>query len=204
MKHIMHVREVGRKLKLIGEVASFANDLERTHVSRGKLPFDTEATSTFHWRDAEVDMVSDLESQVMMLAIIVTLLARLRGFEILTNDFAYFFGFCDQVVAKKLAFTYLRPIERSTTLSAIENFEWGLAQTRLEAVVVGELGIWKTIFPLHTERDDTSPEHIFKDLIDSLDLATSLRMESCAEANVGTHGLLEGVPELRGEDASTI
>ena len=87
----MHVREVGRKLKLIGEVASFANDLEGTHVSRGKLPFDTEATSAFHWRDAEVDMVSDLESQVTMLAIIVTLLARLRGFDIFTNDFAYFF-----------------------------------------------------------------------------------------------------------------
>ena len=74
-------------------------------------------------------------------------------------------------------------------LSAIENFEWGLARTRLEAVVVGELGIWKAIFPLHTEGNDTRPEHIFKDLIDSLDLATSLRMESCAEANVGAHGL---------------
>ena len=107
MEHIVHVRKVGRKLKLIGEVASFANDLERTHVSRGKLPFDTETTSAFHWRDAEVDMVSDFKSQVTVLAIIVTLLARLRGFEILTNDFAHFFGFCDQVVAKKLAFTSL-------------------------------------------------------------------------------------------------
>ena len=28
----MHIREVGGKLKLIGEVASFANDLEGTHV----------------------------------------------------------------------------------------------------------------------------------------------------------------------------
>ena len=75
MKHVVHICEVGRKLQLIGEIASFANDLERTHVSRGKLPFDTEATSAFHWRDTEVDMVSDLESQVTMLAIIVTLLA---------------------------------------------------------------------------------------------------------------------------------
>ena len=107
MEHIVHVREVGRKLKLIGEVASFANDLERTHVSRGKLPFDTEATSAFHWRDAEVDMVSDLESQITVLTIIVTLLARLRGFEIFTNDFAHFFSLCDQVIAKKLAFTSL-------------------------------------------------------------------------------------------------
>ena len=147
MEHIVHVREVGRKLKLIGEVASFANDLERTHVSRGKLPFDTKTTSAFHWRDAEVDMVSDLESQVTVLAIIVTLLARLRGCEIFTDDLTHFFRFCDQVVAKKLAFTCLRPVERSMTLSAIENFEWGLARTRLEAVVVGKLGIWKTIFP---------------------------------------------------------
>ena len=43
MEHVVHVCEVGGKLKLIGEVASFANDFERTHVSRGKLPFDTEA-----------------------------------------------------------------------------------------------------------------------------------------------------------------
>ena len=189
---------------MIGKVASFANDLERTHVSRGKLPFDTKVLTAFHWRDAEIDMVSDLEIQVTVLAIIVTLLARLRGFEILTNDFAHFFGFCDQVVAKKLAFTCLGPIERSTTLFAIENFEWGLARTRLEAVVVGELGIWKTIFPLHTERNDTCPEHIFKNRIYSLDLATGLRMKGCAETNVGAHGLLEGIPELGGEDAATI
>ena len=101
VKHIVHVFKVGWKLKLIGEIASFANDLERTHVSRGKLPFDSEATSTFHWRVAEVDMVSDLEIQVTMLAIIVTLLARLRSFEIFTNDFAHFFSLCDQVIAKK-------------------------------------------------------------------------------------------------------
>ena len=63
VKHVVHVCEVGRKLKLIGEIASFANDLERTHVSRGKLPFDTEMTSTFHRRDAEVNMISDLESK---------------------------------------------------------------------------------------------------------------------------------------------
>ena len=80
----------------------------------------------------------------------------------------------------------------------------GLARTRLEAVVVGELGIWKTIFPLHAKGNDISPENIFKDMIDSLDLATSLRMESCAEANVGAHGLLEGVPEHRRDDSSTI
>ena len=119
MKHVVHICKVGWKLKLIGEIASFANDLERTHVSRSKLPFDTEATSAFHWRDAEVDMVPDFKSHIMVLVIIIVLLARLRGLEILTNDFAHIFGFCDQVVAKKLAFTCLGPIERSTELSAI-------------------------------------------------------------------------------------
>ena len=62
MKHIVRTCKVGWKLKLIGEIASFANDIERTHISRGKLPFDTKATSAFHWRDAEVDMVSDFKS----------------------------------------------------------------------------------------------------------------------------------------------
>ena len=95
MKHIVHVCKVGGKLELICEIASLADDLERTHVSRGKLPFDTKVMSTFHWRDAEVDMVSDLESQITMLTIIVALLARLRGFEIITDGFTHFFSFSD-------------------------------------------------------------------------------------------------------------
>ena len=107
VKHIVHVCKVGGKLKLIGEIASLPDDLERTHVSRGKLPFDTEATSAFHWRDAEVNMVSDLENQITMLTIIVALLARLRGFEVITNDFAHLFCLCDQVISKKLTFTSL-------------------------------------------------------------------------------------------------
>ena len=59
-------------------------------------------------------------------------------------------------------------------------------------------------FPTSYEGNDTSPEHIFKDLIDSLDLATCLRMESCAEVNVGAHGLLKRIPKLGGEDAAMI
>ena len=91
----MNICKVWRKLELIGEVASFAHDLEGTHVSRGKLPLDTEATSAFHLREAEVDMVSDLESQVTMLAIVVTLLTRLPSFEIFTDDFTHFLCLCD-------------------------------------------------------------------------------------------------------------
>ena len=89
-------------------------------------------------------------------------------------------------------------------LSAIENLELGLARTCLKAVVVGEFSIWKTIFPFHAKGNDTSPEHIFKNLIDTLDLTASLRMESCAEADVGAHGLLKRIPKLGGKDAATV
>src|SRR3954471_17766067 len=143
-------------------------------------------------------MVSDLECQITVFAIVIALLARLRGFEILTNDFTHIFSLCDQIVAKKLAFARLRPIERSTTLFAIENLEWGFARAGLKAVVVRELSIWKTILPLHAERDNTSSEHIFKNLVDMLDLPTCLRMESCAEANICAHGLQKRIPELGG------
>ena len=74
----------------------------------------------------------------------------------------------------------------------------------LKTVVVGEFGVWKTIFPLHAEGDHTSPEHIFKNLIDMLDLTASLRVESCAEADVGAHGLLKRIPKLGGKDAATV
>ena len=69
-------------LELIGEIASLADNLERSNISRGKLPFDTEATSTFHRRDAEVNMISDLESQITVLTIIVALLAGLGCFRL--------------------------------------------------------------------------------------------------------------------------
>ena len=58
--------------------------------------------------------------------------------------------------------------------------------------------------PLHAEGDHTSPEHIFKNLVDTLDLTASLRMESCVEADVGAHGLLKRIPKLGGEDAATV
>src|SRR3954469_2647468 len=93
VEDIMHICKVGGKFKLIGEIASFADDLERPHVSRGKFPLDTEATSPFHWRDAEVNMISDLECQIAVLTVVIALLARLRDFEVLTNDLAHILSF---------------------------------------------------------------------------------------------------------------
>src|SRR6187399_158375 len=133
-------------------------------------------------------MITDVESQITMLAVIVALLMRLSGLEILTYDFAHFFGFRDQVIAKKLTFTSLGPVERGTALSAIEDFKQSFAGTCLETVVVRELGKRETIFPLHAKRDDTSSEHVFEDLVHSFDLTTSLRVKRSAETNLSAHG----------------
>ena len=74
----------------------------------------------------------------------------------------------------------------------------------MKTVVVGEFSIRKAILPLHAEGDHTSPEHIFENLVDTLDLTAGLRMESYVEADVGAHGLLERIPKLRGKDAATV
>ena len=58
--------------------------------------------------------------------------------------------------------------------------------------------------PTSYEGNDTSPKHIFKNLIDMLDLTATLRMESCDEADVGAHGLLKRIPKLGGKDAATV
>src|SRR3954471_18399934 len=78
-------------------------------------------------------MVSDLECQITVFAIIIALLARLSGFEILMNDFTHIFSLCDQIVAKKLAFARLRPIERSTTPFCHRESRMGLCPSSLES-----------------------------------------------------------------------
>ena len=38
MEHVVHICKVGRKLKFIGEIASLADNLERSHISRARFP----------------------------------------------------------------------------------------------------------------------------------------------------------------------
>jgi hypothetical protein len=59
---------------------------------------------------------------------------------------------------------------------SIEYFEGGHFQAGLIAVVIRELGIRKIFFPLLAERNNTSSKHVFKHLIDSLNLALGLGM----------------------------
>jgi hypothetical protein len=74
----------------------------------------------------------------------------------------------------------------------------------LIAVVVGELSEWKAFFPFHAEGDYTGTEHVFKDLIDSFNLTTHLRMISCAKKQIGSHSLLKACPKSGSEAASAI
>ena len=57
------------------------------------ISFHTESLGAFHRRNTEIDMITNVESEITMLAVIVALLTLLSGLEILTYDVAHFFGF---------------------------------------------------------------------------------------------------------------
>src|SRR5215216_4456992 len=108
------------------------------------------------------------------------------------------------VRAKQDPFSCTRPTNRSSAFAAIESLKWCHLQTFLEAVVVRELSIRKTFFPLHAKRDDASTKHILQNLIDPFNLPLRLRVVSCAEVQLCSQSILETFPELVSEDASTV
>src|ERR1041385_5622305 len=77
-------------------------------------------------------------------------------------------------------------------------------QTRLIAIVISKFGKWKRFLPILYERDNTSSEHVFQDLINPFNLTARLRMESCTEGEMSSHSILKASPESRGEKATTI
>jgi hypothetical protein len=74
----------------------------------------------------------------------------------------------------------------------------------LIVVVIRELRIRERFFALLAERNNTRPKHVFKNLIDSLDLALGLGMISSAPGNMSPHCLLETIPELRSEYTAVV
>ena len=61
-------------LQPISIIGKCFKDLERPDVSRSKLSFDTKSLGSFHRRNTEIDMITNVESQITMLAVIVALL----------------------------------------------------------------------------------------------------------------------------------
>jgi hypothetical protein len=105
----------------------------------------------------------------------------LGHFEAVSNELDLLLGFLDDVGAKDLALSSFRPVEWGTALASIKGFKGGHLQTSLVAIVVGKLSEQQAVFLLGSIREDTSSQHVFKDLIYSLCLAPSLRVIGCAE-----------------------
>jgi hypothetical protein len=76
----------------------------------------------------------------------------------------YFLSLSDKVRAKDYPLTRLNPVQRRTTLMAIQGFKGYHSETLLITVVVRELNQWKTLVPFILIVQHTSSEHFFKDL----------------------------------------
>src|SRR3954467_439608 len=90
----------------------------------------------------KVSHLTDFISHGLMLAVILTLLSGLGGFQFLTNNANLLFCILDHVRAKELSLAGFRPVKRRPTFSSIKNFERGFAQASLITVVISELGEW--------------------------------------------------------------
>jgi hypothetical protein len=108
-------------------------------------------------------------------------LSGLGYFQTVADELDMLFGFLDNIGSKYLTFSSLRPVEWGTALASVESFEWGHLQTSLIAIIVGKLREGQTVFPLGSIRQDTGSQHVFKDLVYSLCLTSSLWVIGCAE-----------------------
>src|SRR3954470_9313004 len=77
-------------------------------------------------------------------------------------------------------------------------------QTRLIAIVISKFSEWKRFLPILSERDNTSSEHVFQDLINPFNLTARLRVERGTKGEMSSHSILKTFPESRGEKATTI
>src|SRR4051794_8391 len=88
----------------------------------------------------EVDKITRLESQLSTLAVRMALLARLSGLQTVTDQVHLFFSLPEMIGSKDLAIAGFCPIQGCTAPTSIKSFNWCHLQTRLIAIVVGELG----------------------------------------------------------------
>src|SRR3954465_6763956 len=91
-----------------------------------------------------------------------------------------------------------------STSSSIEKFKRSHAQARLEAIVIRKFGKRKRILPFVSERDNTSSEHVFENLIYPFYLTTGLWVISGAKGEIGSHSILKTFPKSRSEKTTTV
>src|SRR3954449_12515155 len=101
-----------------------SNNAERTDVTWGQLAFDTEALGSLQRSNPKVSLLVHIVDFLPMMTIIVALLTRLSGFQLITNNANLIFCFFDHIRSKELSFTGFLPIEGCSTSSSIKEFKW--------------------------------------------------------------------------------
>src|ERR1041385_3603211 len=109
-----------------------------------------ESLHSLQWGDSEIHKISNCKGHLSTLRVGITLLTRLSGLEMLTNQLDLLFGLLQNIGSEIFPFSGLRPVQGCATLPPIQSFKWCHLQTRLVAVVVGEFCIRQAVFPLGT------------------------------------------------------
>jgi hypothetical protein len=130
---------------------------------------------------SKVDKISHVEGNRPSLRVSIALLPGLGCFQTIPNELDLLFGLLNDIGPKDLALSCFGPIERGTALASVEGFKRGHLQASLVAIIIGKLREWQTVFPLGSIRQNTSSQHIFKDLIYSFGLTSGLWVVGCAE-----------------------
>jgi hypothetical protein len=133
-----------------------------------------ETLHTFEWCHSKVDKISHVEGNWSSLRVSITFLPGLGCLQTIPNELDLLLGLLNDIRAKDLAISCFGLVERGTELASVEGFKRGHLQTSLVAIIVGKLRKWQTVFPLGSIRQNTSSQHIFKDLVYSLCLTSSL------------------------------
>src|SRR3954471_16990299 len=182
----------------------FSNNAERTDVTWGQLAFDTESLGSLQRSNPKVTLLIQIVTFLPMMTIIVAFLTRLGCFQLITNNANLLFCLFDHVRSKELSFTGFGPVKGCSTSSSIEEFKRSHVQTRLGTIVIRKFGEWKRFLPILSERDNTSSQHVFENLVNPFNLTARLGMESCTKGEMSSHSILITFPESRGEKATTV
>jgi hypothetical protein len=144
-----------------------------------------EVLHTFERCHSKIDKISHVEGDWSSLRVSITLLPGLGCLQTIPNELDLLFGLLNDIRTKDLTFSRFRPIERGMTFASVEGFKRGHLQASLVTIIVGKLREWQTVFPLGSIRQNTSSQHIFKDLVYSFGLTSSLWVVGCAEGQLG-------------------
>src|SRR3954464_11348661 len=101
----MYSGKVQRYFKLVGNFSTFSENTERSDVTWGQLAFDTESLGSLQRSNPKVSLLINIVELFSMMTIIVALLTRLSGFQMITDNANLLFCFLDHIRSKELSFT---------------------------------------------------------------------------------------------------